>query len=251
MQGYVHSTESCGTVDGPGVRFVVFLQGCPMRCAYCHNPDTWQPQTGNTMSVDEIISMYNSKKQFYRNGGITCTGGEPLMQIDFVTELFTRCKQEGIHTCLDTSGIIFRRENIEKFNRLMEVTDLVMLDIKHIDPIVHQELVKQPNEHILDFARYLNEIKKDVWIRYVLVPTITDKEEHLIELGEFLAELYNMKALDVLPYHTMGVVKYENLNMDYRLKDVEPATKQQVIEARDIILQAARKKRAEMRENNV
>lgn len=251
MKGYIHSTESCGTVDGPGLRFVVFLQGCPMRCAYCHNPDTWQPQTGQTMSVDEIMKMFNSKKEFYKNGGITCTGGEPLMQMEFVTELFTHCHEEGIHTCLDTSGIIFRRENIEKFNRLMEVTDLVMLDIKHIDPSVHLELVKQPNEHILDFARYLNEINKPVWIRYVLVPTITDHKEHLVQLGEFLAELYNMKALDVLPYHTMGVVKYENLHMDYRLKGLEAATKAQAIEARDIILDAARKKRLEMREQHV
>lgn len=249
MKGYVHSTESCGTVDGPGIRFVVFLQGCPMRCAYCHNPDTWQPQTGDMMSIDEILSMYNSKRPFYKNGGITCTGGEPLMQMEFVTELFRRCHEEGIHTCLDTSGIIFRRDNIEKFNQLMAVTDLVMLDIKHIHPDIHYDLVKQSNEHILDFARYLNEINKPVWIRYVLVPTITDQHEHLVQLGEFLATLYNMKALDVLPYHTMGVVKYKNLNMDYRLKDIEPATKQQAIEARNIILDAARKKRRELREN--
>jgi len=251
IKGYVHSTESCGTVDGPGLRFVVFLQGCPMRCAYCHNPDTWQPQTGNTMTVDEIMEMFNSKRQFYKNGGITCTGGEPLMQIDFVTELFTRCHEEGIHTCLDTSGITFRKEQMEKFNRLMEVTDLVMLDIKHIDPVVHKDLVKQENVHILEFAKYLNDIQKPVWIRYVLVPGLTDKKEHLIQLGEFLAGLYNMKALDVLPYHTMGVVKYENLKLDYRLKGVEPATKQQAIEARDIILDAARKKRAEMRGEHV
>ncbi len=250
MKGYIHSTESCGTVDGPGVRFVVFLQGCPMRCAYCHNPDTWQPNTGTQMSVDEILKMYKSKKEFYRNGGITCTGGEPLMQIDFVTELFTRCKQEGIHTCLDSSGITFRRENIEQFNRLMEVTDLVMLDIKHIDPMVHQDLVKQDNSHILDFARYLNEINQPTWIRYVLVPGLTDHQEHLVQLGEFLAPLMNIKALDVLPYHTMGVVKYENLNMDYRLKDVEPATKQQAIEARNVILLALKKKRLEMREQH-
>lgn len=173
------------------------------------------------------------------------------MQMDFVTELFTRCKEEGIHTCLDTSGITYRKENRDKFDKLMSVTDLVMLDIKHIDPDVHQELVRQPNEHILEFARYLNEINQPVWIRYVLVPTLTDKKEHLIQLGQFLAELYNMKALDVLPYHTMGVVKYENLNMDYRLKGIEPATKQQAIEARDIILNAARIKRAEMRDKNV
>jgi len=248
MRGYIHSTESCGTVDGPGIRFVVFFQGCPMRCAYCHNPDTWTLNTGKTMSVEEIIQEYSTKEEFYKKGGITCTGGEPLMQIDFLTELFKACHERNIHTCLDTSGITFSREpaRLAKFEELMKVTDLVMLDIKHIDPQVHLDLVKQPNDAILDFAKYLSEIDKPLWIRHVLVPGITDKKEHLERLGTFIGGLRNLKALDVLPYHTMGVVKYENLHMDYRLKGVEPATKEQAIAARDIILQAARKKRREM-----
>lgn len=250
MKAYIHSTESCGTVDGPGIRFVVFFQGCPMRCAYCHNPDTWTPNSGEQMSVDDILSMYQSKREFYKNGGITCTGGEPLLQIDFVIELFEKCHQLGIHTCLDTSGITFSRspERLAKFDRLVQVTDLVMLDIKHIDPQVHLKLVKQPNDAILDFATYLCEKQVPLWIRHVLVPGVTDKKEHLERLGAFIAKLNNLKALDILPYHTMGVVKYENLGIDYPLKGIEPATKQQAIEARDIILNAARIERQKMKQ---
>lgn len=245
MKAYIHSTESCGTVDGPGIRFVVFFQGCPMRCAYCHNPDTWQLNQGNQMSVDDILNEFQKKAEFYKNGGITCTGGEPLMQIDFVIELFERCHALNIHTCLDTSGITFTKEekNLAKFDRLMQVTDLVMLDIKHIDPEVHLKLVQQKNDAILDFALYLNEKHIPLWIRHVLVPGITDKLEHLEKLGEFLGQLDNLKALDVLPYHTMGVVKYQNLGIDYPLKGIEPATKQQAIEARNIILHAAQQYR--------
>ena len=136
MKGYIHSIESFGTVDGPGLRFVVFFQGCPMRCRYCHNPDTWQPNTGTQMSVDEIMAKFLRNKSFYSNGGITVTGGEPLLQIDFLTQLFIRCKREGVHTCIDTSGITYNRANADymaKLDKLMEYTDLVMLDLKHID----------------------------------------------------------------------------------------------------------------------
>lgn len=241
MKGYIHSIESCGTVDGPGIRFVVFFQGCPMRCAYCHNPDTWTPNTGNTMTVDEIVEELSKKKEFYKNGGITCTGGEPLMQIDFLIELFERCQALGIHTCLDTSGIMFNEAQIEKYDRLMACTDLVMLDIKHINPKTHLELVKQPNDKIIEFAHYVDRKGVDIWIRHVLVPGITDKVEDLEALGTFIASLRHLKALDVLPYHTMGVVKYQNLGLQYPLEGVEAATKAQAIEARDIILNAARK----------
>lgn len=172
------------------------------------------------------------------------------MQIEFLTELFSACHENHIHTCLDTSGITFSREpnRLAQFEKLMAVTDLVMLDIKHIDPEVHLELVRQPNDAILDFAQYLNEINKPLWIRHVLVPGVTDKEEHLMRLGRFIGGLRNLKALDVLPYHTMGVVKYEQLHLDYRLKGIEPATKEQAIAARDIILKAARQRRKEMNE---
>ena len=247
-RAYIHSTESCGTVDGPGIRFVVFFQGCPMRCQYCHNPDTWDVNVGNIMSVDEIIAMFNSKKEFYKHGGITCTGGEPLLQIDFLTELFERCKVEGIHTCLDTSGITFSTQPsyLEKLDRLLAVTDLIMLDIKHINPETHLWLVKQPNDKILKFAKYTAKKNVPLWIRHVLVPGITDKKEDLENLGSFIGTLTNLKALDVLPYHTMGVAKYRNLNKPYPLEGVEPATKEQAIAARDIILAAAKKARQEM-----
>ncbi|MCD7840281.1 MAG: pyruvate formate lyase-activating protein [Erysipelotrichaceae bacterium] len=238
MEGYIHSTESCGTVDGPGIRFVVFFQGCPMRCLYCHNPDTWQPHVGETMSVDDILKMFNSKKEFYKNGGITCTGGEPLMQIDFLTELFETCHNQGIHTCLDTSGITFNEnpDYLKKMDRLLAVTDLVMLDIKHIDPVEHLKLTSQPNDMILKFAHYIDDKGIEIWIRHVVVPTITQNDKYLYQLGQFIATLKHLKALDVLPYHTMGKVKYDNLGYDYPLKDIEPLSKDDAIKARNVIL---------------
>ena len=241
MNGFVHSTESFGTVDGPGVRFVIFLQGCPMRCQYCHNPDTWKMNSGSVRSAQSLIAEYERNKAFYKNGGITVTGGEALMQIDFLLELFTLAKKKGIHTCLDTSGITYR-EGESSYNRkldaLMEVTDLVLLDIKHMDPEGHKVLTGHDNAGILAFARYLDAKQVPVWIRHVIVPGVTDDPELLARLGAFLGTLSNVKALDVLPYHIMGVRKYEELGMDYPLKGVEPATKQQALEAKKIILTA-------------
>lgn len=244
MKGYVHSIETFGTVDGPGTRYVVFVQGCPMRCKYCHNPDTWTPNVGNQMDTDEIIKDYEGYKEFYENGGMTVTGGEPLLQIDFLTELFEKAKAHGIHTALDTSGIIYNENNaalMKKFDRLIQSVDLVLLDIKHIDPEKHKELTSQPNNQILAFARYLDRNNIPVWIRHVVVPGITDNEEYLTKLGEFLATLNNIKALDILPYHTMGVVKYENLGIDYPLKGVPALTKEQGHAAREIVRAAYHK----------
>lgn len=252
MEGYIHSLESFGTVDGPGVRYVVFVQGCPMRCLYCHNPDTWQLNTGKRYSVDYIIGEYEKNKAFYKDGGITVTGGEPLLQIEFVTELFREAKKRGIHTCLDTSGITFSRDekNLLKMNELMAVTDLVMLDIKHIDPQEHIKLTMQKNDKILDYVRYLNEINKDVWIRHVVVPTITQNDQYLYELGYFLGEFKNIKALDILPYHTMGVVKYEQLKMDYPLKGIPALEKSEAIEARKVVLKGIKQRRKELKEES-
>ena len=244
MKGYVHSIETFGTVDGPGTRYVVFVQGCPMRCKYCHNPDTWTPNVGNQMDTDEIIKDYEGYKEFYENGGMTVTGGEPLLQIDFLTELFEKAKAHGIHTALDTSGIIYNENNaalMKKFDRLIQSVDLVLLDIKHIDPEKHKELTSQPNDQILAFARYLDRNNIPVWIRHVVVPGITDNEEYLTKLGEFLATLNNIKALDILPYHTLGVVKYENLGIDYPLKGVPALTKEQGHAAREIVRAAYHK----------
>ena len=240
--GNIHSIESCGTVDGPGIRFVVFLQGCPMRCMYCHNPDTWVVNENQKMSVSDILSQYDSVKEFCK-GGITVTGGEPLMQIYFVTELFKEAKKREIHTALDTSGVMFspsshRGEGVlNKFDELMKYTDLVLLDIKHIDDEEHKKLTGHSNKNILEFAKYLSEKQIPVWIRHVVVPEITFKKEYLIRLGEFLKTLKNIKALDVLPYHDMAIPKYESLNIPYPLKDTPPLTKEQAIEARDYILE--------------
>lgn len=240
--GRIHSLETFGTVDGPGVRFVVFFQGCPMRCLYCHNPDSWHLKDGQEMSADEILSRFERNRSFYRTGGITATGGEPMVQMDFLIELFTKAKEKGIHTCLDTSGILFPAdpdsEVYTKIERLMEVTDLVMLDIKHINDTEHHSLTGQSNHLILAFARYLNAIEKPVWIRHVVVPGITYQEEHLKKLGEFLKPLSNIEKIEVLPYHTMGKAKYENLGYEYPLADTPQLTKEQAKEAKEIILKA-------------
>ena len=249
MNGFIHSTESFGTVDGPGVRFVVFLQGCPMRCQYCHNPDTWKMNTGAVRSAQSLIQEYERNAAFYKKGGITVTGGEALMQIDFLLELFRLAKQKNIHTCLDTSGITYRPGQSsynEKLDELMKVTDLVMLDIKHIDPEGHKTLTGHDNAGILAFAKYLEEKKVDVWIRHVVVPGITDEEGQLSRLGTFLGTLSNIKALDVLPYHIMGVTKYEQLGIPYPLEGVPPATKDQAAKAKKIILTAYWKQRRQL-----
>ncbi len=226
--GKIHSIETFGTVDGPGVRFVVFFQGCPMRCLYCHNPDTWLPseEAAKDLCAKEIIEKMLRNLPFYESGGITATGGEPLMQQDFLTELFTLAKEKGIHTCLDTSGIYFKEdaETLSKFDRLMEVTDLVMLDIKHINTKLHKELCGHGNEAPLLFAEYLCRIKKPMRIRHVIVPGYTDKEEELSALGSFLRKFDNIEKVEVLPYHILGKAKYEKLGMKYPLGDTPPLT---------------------------
>lgn len=243
MDGYIHSTESFGTVDGPGVRFVIFLQGCPMRCQYCHNPDTWKIGTGTQRSVQSLIEEFQRNRAFYRNGGITVTGGEPLLQIDFLLELFRAAKTEEIHTCLDTSGITYRGTESDygrKLDSLMDLTDLVMLDIKHTDPQAHRQLTGHGNQEILEFARYLCQKRIPVWIRHVVVPGITDDSAHLQKLGQILAELPNVKALDILPYHTMGVDKYRQLSIPYPLEGVPPMSKQDALRAKAVILDSLR-----------
>ena len=211
-----------------------------MRCKYCHNPDTWKVNAGTVRSADDILREYDSVKEFLKNGGLTCTGGEPMLQLDFLIELFEKAKSKGIHPCLDTSGIVFTPEKTEKFERLMKSTDLVMLDIKHIDPQKHIELTGQKNENILEFAQFVSEKNVTLWIRHVVVPGITDDPVYLQKLGQFIAGLKTLKALDVLPYHTMGKVKYENLEIDYPLGDTPPMTKEGAVNARKEILKGMR-----------
>ena len=241
IKGNIHSIETCGTVDGPGIRFVIFMQGCPLRCQYCHNPDTWQTDTNKLITVDEIMQKYDGVKEFVQSGGITVTGGEPLLQIDFVTELFKVAKNHGIHTALDTSGITFNPENTENINKLLKYTDLILLDIKHIDDEEHKKLTGASNKNILAFAQYLSEKQIPVWIRHVVVKDITLNEKYLKELGKFLATLNNIKALDILPYHNMAIPKYESLGINYPLKNTPPTSKEEAIKARNIILQEYKK----------
>ena len=219
---------------------MIFMQGCPLRCQYCHNPDTWQTDTNKLMTVDEIMQKYDGVKEFVQSGGITVTGGEPLLQIDFVTELFKIAKSSEIHTALDTSGITFNPENTENINNLLKYTDLVLLDIKHIDDAEHKKLTGASNKNILAFAQFLSEKQIPVWIRHVVVKDITLNEKYLKELGCFLKTMKNIKALDILPYHNMAIPKYEALGINYPLKNTPPTTKEEAIWARDIILQNMR-----------
>ncbi len=241
--GNIHSIESCGTVDGPGIRFVVFVQGCPMRCKYCHNPDSWSTETNQQMSVSEILEKYDGVKEFVKSGGLTVTGGEPLMQINFVTELFKAAKAKNIHTALDTSGVLFNKDNTAKIDELLKYTDLVLLDIKHINNEEHIKLTGLPNTNILEFAQYLSQKKLPMWVRHVVVPEITYNEKYLRELGEFIGKLRNVKALDVLPYHDMAIPKYENLGINYPLKEVKPLTKEEALKARGFILEGIKRSR--------
>ena len=236
MIGHIHSTESFGTVDGPGVRFVVFFQGCPLRCKYCHNPDTWEFGKGTERTAEDLMKEYDSYKEFLKSGGITATGGEPLAQPEFLAELFALAKSKGVHTCLDTSAGVYSPEHHEAIDKALKYTDLVMLDIKHIDSAEHKKLTGIGNEHILAFAEHLRDLGIPVWIRHVVVPGITDQHDELFALGEYLSTLSNLKALDVLPYHDMAKPKYENLGMEYPLGDTPPLSKEEAIKAREIIM---------------
>ena len=238
MVGRIHSTESFGSADGPGVRYIVFLQGCQMRCKYCHNPDTWSMQKGTEQTADEILKKALRYKAYWgKKGGITVSGGEALLQIDFLLELFQKAKEKKIHMTLDTSGNPFTREPafLEKFNQLMEYTDLFLLDIKHIDLEEHKKLTGQSNENILDLARYLSEHHKDMWIRHVLVPGYTDSEEQLVRLHDFIETLDTVRRVEVLPYHTLGVFKWKELGIPYTLDEVNPPTKEQIEKANEIL----------------
>lgn len=237
MTGHIHSTESFGTVDGPGVRFVVFFQGCPMRCKYCHNPDTWDFSGGTERTAEDLMKEYDSYKEFYKTGGITATGGEPLVQAEFLAQLFKLAKSKDVHTCLDTSAGVYDPNSHEKIDEALKYTDLVMLDIKHIDNDCHKKLTGIGNRNILAFAEHIRDLGIPVWIRHVVVPGITDKYEELFALGEYLSNLSNLKALDVLPYHDMAKTKYQELGLEYPLGNTPPLTKEEAIKARETIIE--------------
>lgn len=246
MKGYIHSTESFGTVDGPGIRYVIFMQGCPMRCLYCHNPDTWEVGIGQEITTDEILVEYQKNRSFYTKGGITVTGGEPLLQTDFLIDLFKKAKSENIHTCIDTSGVTYKADNkayIAKLDELMKYTDLCMLDIKHIDPEKHKKLTGKDNTDILLFAKYLEDKNIPVWIRHIVIKGITDDPDDLKKLGRFIGTLKNLNALDVLPYHTMGVGKYKEMGIPYPLEGLPPLPVNEAIKAKEYILEGIRQTR--------
>ncbi len=236
MKGYIHSFESFGTVDGPGIRFVIFLKGCPLRCKYCHNPDTWTMAGAKEYEVEEIVKeALKYRRYFGANGGITVTGGEPLLQLDFVIELMKAFKKEGIHTACDTSGATFHSQDRKKYEELIAYTDLFLLDIKHIDSKEHKALTGMTNEHILAFARFLSDHGIPMWIRHVIVPGITLKDEYLIALKEFVATLSTVQKIEVLPYHTMGEIKYKSLGIPYPLEGVLVPTKDEIRHAKELL----------------
>lgn len=238
--GRIHSTESFGTVDGPGVRFVIFFQGCPMRCKYCHNPDTWEMSGGSEKTVAELLEGYERNQSFYRDGGITATGGEPLMQLSFLTELFSEAKRRRIHTCLDTSGIVYSDRKKEEFERLFAVTDLVLLDVKHSFEERHLALTSKSLRPVLAFAKALETANVPVIVRHVCVPGITDGEKELKELGHLIGKWRNLKGLDVLAYHTIGVSKYRSLGIPYPLEGIADMKPEKAKEARAKILEGIR-----------
>ncbi|GCA68278.1 pyruvate formate-lyase-activating enzyme [Mediterraneibacter butyricigenes] len=237
-EAYVHSLESFGSVDGPGVRYVIFMQGCHMRCQFCHNPDTWKEGGGTEYTSEELLKKALRYRGYWgKEGGITVSGGEPLLQLDFMLEFFRKAKEQGVHTVIDTAGEPFTREDpfFGKFCKLMEVTDLLLLDIKEINPKRHQILTGQKNDNILELAKFLSEIHKPVWIRHVLVPERSDYEEDLRNLHEFLETLENIQRVEVIPYHTMGIYKWENLGLSYPLDGINPPTKERVKLAEKIL----------------
>jgi pyruvate formate lyase activating enzyme len=229
----VHSIESFGTVDGPGIRFVLFLQGCSLKCKYCHNRDTWDINGGEFKSLDEIFEkILRYKNYICPGGGVTITGGEPLLQYEFLIELFKKLKKENIHTCIDTSGMVSLNDKIKE---LIDLTDLFLLDIKHIDPDKCKNLVGFSNEKELNFARYLSDNGTHMWIRQVLIPNYTDDERDLLNLKEFISSLKTVDKVEILPYHSMGKFKWKKLGFKYELEDVPDASTKDIDRAKKIL----------------
>ena len=233
--GNIHSIETFGTFDGPGVRYVLFLQGCPFQCQYCHNRDTWSTEENKRMTVDEVLHDFERYSHFYKNGGITVSGGEALLQIGFITELFKKAKERNIHTCLDTSAGCYSDKQIEAYKDLLAHIDLVLLDIKHIDEDEHIKLTKSSNQNVLKFAKLLSDLKVETVIRHVLLPTINDQEVYLKRLRDFLDQLTNVKKIEVLAYHKKGVAKWKAMGLKYELEHIEEPTDEMVKKAQMIL----------------
>ncbi|MCR4821855.1 MAG: pyruvate formate lyase-activating protein [Treponema sp.] len=238
LQGYIHQLESFGCVDGPGSRFIIFFSGCPFRCLYCHNPDTWKMTSGKLYTADQLLDEAEDCRAFWgKKGGITVSGGEPLAQIDFLIELFTKAKERKINTCIDTAGGPFTKngEWFEKFKKLMEVTDILLVDIKHINEEEHIKLTGQTGKNVKEMFAYLDEIKKPIWIRHVLVPGITDNDEYLTQTRDFIRTLHNVERVEVLPYHGLAITKYRDLGIEYPLEKTDSPSLERVENARSIL----------------
>ena len=236
--GHVHSLESFGSVDGPGVRFVVFLQGCALRCKYCHNPETWATDCGEEWTAEQLFQrVYRYRNYWGKKGGITVSGGEPLRQMEFLTKFFTLAHKKGVHTALDTAGQPFRTdpEYLSEFDRLMDVTSLVILDLKEIDPEKHRQLTGKDNSNILAMAQHISDLGVPLWIRHVLVPGLTDDEDGLRRTAEFISSLKTVQRVEVLPYHTLGLFKWQKLGITYPLPDAVPPTAEQVRRAEELL----------------
>jgi pyruvate formate lyase activating enzyme len=233
MVGNIHSVESFSTQDGPGIRYVVFMQGCPLRCKYCHNPDTWQKNEGQQMSLSTVMNKIRSCQPYFDNqGGVTISGGEPTLQLDFVAELLAACQAEGINTALDTAGYVSQA----KFKRLLPDLDLVLLDLKQFDEPQHQELTGVSNQPTLELIDLLEEEEQPYWIKHVIVPGVTDDLAQIKDLAEYLAQLSTLEKVQLLPYHRLGVNKWEELGLDYQLENVEPPTAESLEEIKDVFL---------------
>lgn len=227
----VHSIETFGTHEGPGIRLVVFLQGCNIRCLYCHNPDMFGMDGGKQMRVGEIIKIAENQKEYFgENGGITVSGGEPTVQADSIIELFEECKKRRINTALDTNGTIIS----DSVKKLYQLTDLVILDVKHIDSEGHKKLTGVDNENTLSLVKYREDLGKPMWLRYVLVPGINDSETDLIRWGEHFKDFKQIDRVEILPYHTLGAYKYKELGLEYALEDTAPPSKESIFMAEKI-----------------
>ena len=235
MEARIHSVETFGTVDGPGIRYVVFMQGCNFRCRYCHNPDTWNCNQGTIQSIDDLVEDILKYKRYIQ--GVTLSGGEPLLQIEFVTELFSRLKENGLDTCIDTSGQTFKNDDEKVKNnidKMLDVCDYILLDIKHIDEDKHRWLTGSSNKEVLDFAKYVNSKGKKLWLRYVLLPDFNDDEESLSKWKAF-ADTLNVDKIELLPYHKMAIEKYRKLGINYSLEKTAEPTKEQIEFAKKIL----------------
>lgn len=235
LTGRIHSIESFGASDGPGVRMVVFFQGCSLRCQYCHNPDTWSLAGGEQLSVEDILSRFNENRAFYQDGGITASGGEPLLQLPFLTELFATAKAQHIHTCLDTAGAPFSPSRAAEYEPLANSLDLVLLDIKHATDAGHRALTGASLSHTLAFAHWLEERHIPMRIRHVVVPNLTDSSDELKALAHLVRQFSNVEAVEVLGYHTLGKAKYARLGLPYPLGDTPDLSEEALKHARSIL----------------